>query len=165
MDFLVSMKVLHGDLAARNILLCENNIVKISDFGLSRSLYQSGYYKKECKTVLIIPYKWVAIESIRNHKFSIHYDVWSFGELFKYFFMTISDFFLEKVFCFGSCLLLALNLILGWMWTKFFLTNWRKNTIGWASLSLRTALCQSVGRRNRRLDPLSSHRETSLAPF
>lgn len=38
MEFLSSKHILHGDLAARNILLCENNIVKICDFGLARHL-------------------------------------------------------------------------------------------------------------------------------
>lgn len=46
MEFLVSRKVLHGDLAARNILLCDNNTVKICDFGLARSLYRRESYKK-----------------------------------------------------------------------------------------------------------------------
>jgi len=46
MDYLSSKKVLHGDLAARNILLCENNIVKICDFGLARSMYRTDNYKK-----------------------------------------------------------------------------------------------------------------------
>jgi len=45
MDYLSSKKVLHGDLAARNILLCENNIVKICDFGLARSMYRTDNYK------------------------------------------------------------------------------------------------------------------------
>lgn len=39
-------KVLHGDLAARNTLLTENNIVKICDFGLARTMYQNCNYKK-----------------------------------------------------------------------------------------------------------------------
>lgn len=29
MEYLASRKVLHGDLAARNILLCEDNVVKV----------------------------------------------------------------------------------------------------------------------------------------
>lgn len=46
MQYLVSKNVLHGDLAARNILLCDNNVVKICDFGLARSLYKRDYYRK-----------------------------------------------------------------------------------------------------------------------
>lgn len=44
MDYLASRKVLHGDLAARNILLCDGNVVKICDFGLARSMYKTGDY-------------------------------------------------------------------------------------------------------------------------
>lgn len=39
-------QVLHGDLAARNILLSDNNIVKICDFGLAKSMYKTDNYKK-----------------------------------------------------------------------------------------------------------------------
>lgn len=47
MEYLASRKVLHGDLAARNILLADNNVVKICDFGLAKSMYKSGNYKKK----------------------------------------------------------------------------------------------------------------------
>lgn len=47
MDYLASRKVLHGDLAARNVLLCDDNVVKICDFGLARSLYKSDNYHKK----------------------------------------------------------------------------------------------------------------------
>ena len=40
-------QILHGDLAARNVLLAENNIVKVADFGLARDVYRSGNYKKK----------------------------------------------------------------------------------------------------------------------
>ena len=47
MDYLASKKVLHGDLAARNILLAEDGVVKVADFGLARQLYQEYDYKKQ----------------------------------------------------------------------------------------------------------------------
>ncbi len=37
---------MHGDLAARNILLADRNVVKVADFGLSRQLYKDENYTK-----------------------------------------------------------------------------------------------------------------------
>lgn len=77
MEFLASKKVIHGDLAARNVLLCNGNIVKISDFGLSKSLY--SYYQITRDDHLKLPYKWLAIECFTDNIFSTKSDVWSFG--------------------------------------------------------------------------------------
>ena len=69
--------MLHGDLAARNILLADDNIVKIADFGLAKEVYRSGNYKKKGEGPL--PVKWMAIESITDRIFSTQSDVWAFG--------------------------------------------------------------------------------------
>ncbi|XP_066985247.1 vascular endothelial growth factor receptor kdr-like isoform X2 [Macrobrachium rosenbergii] len=77
MDYLTRRKVLHGDLAARNLLLAEANVVKISDFGLSRDIYMDDIYFKQTNDLL--PVKWMSTEAIRDRMFSIQSDIWSFG--------------------------------------------------------------------------------------
>ena len=39
------LKVLHGDLAARNVLVTEEGVAKVADFGMSRKLYEYFYYR------------------------------------------------------------------------------------------------------------------------
>ncbi|KAL4714431.1 hypothetical protein ACJJTC_017726 [Scirpophaga incertulas] len=77
MEYLASRKVLHGDLAARNVLLAEDNIVKICDFGLARSIYKNDEYQKKENSLL--PVKWLAVECMTDRIFSTQSDVWSFG--------------------------------------------------------------------------------------
>ena len=62
MEYLGSKKIMHGDLALRNILLTENNIIKICDFGLSKNLYSSLNYQKLSDSPL--PVKWLALETL-----------------------------------------------------------------------------------------------------
>ncbi|XP_058127347.1 fibroblast growth factor receptor-like [Anopheles coustani] len=76
MDYLSSKNILHGDLAARNVLLYSLKVIKISDFGLSRKL-ERGIYIKSSDSPL--PYKWLALECFTNHTFSVKTDVWAFG--------------------------------------------------------------------------------------
>lgn len=52
MEYLASHHYVHRDLASRNCLVGENLTVKISDFGLSRDIYSSDYYRYVNSTVL-----------------------------------------------------------------------------------------------------------------
>lgn len=49
MDYLASKKVMHGDLALRNVLLADDRVAKVADFGLARQLYNDYDYKKQGK--------------------------------------------------------------------------------------------------------------------
>ncbi|PIK43166.1 putative vascular endothelial growth factor receptor 1-like, partial [Apostichopus japonicus] len=77
MAHLSSMKYFHGDLAARNILVGENLLVKISDFGFARDIYETGFDKLEKEEKR--PVKWYSPEANRDGVCSEKGDVWSFG--------------------------------------------------------------------------------------
>lgn len=62
MEYLASHHYVHRDLAARNCLVGDNLTVKISDFGLSRDIYSSDYYRVQSKSLL--PVRWMPSESI-----------------------------------------------------------------------------------------------------
>ena len=76
MRYLASQRVVHRDIATRNCLVGRDFVVKISDFGMSRKLYESFYYRVHGK--LILPIRWMAYESFYG-KFSVKSDVWAFG--------------------------------------------------------------------------------------
>ena len=66
------------DLAARNVLVGENEVCKVADFGLLRELpEENSIYQSTANAPL--PARWMAPESIRNQTFSIASDVWSYG--------------------------------------------------------------------------------------
>uniref|UniRef100_A0AAX7SU56 Tyrosine-protein kinase n=1 Tax=Astatotilapia calliptera TaxID=8154 RepID=A0AAX7SU56_ASTCA len=79
MEYLESKKCIHRDLAARNCLVAEGNVVKISDFGMSRQ-EDDGVYSAE-GGLRQIPVKWTAPEALNYGRYTTESDVWSFGIL------------------------------------------------------------------------------------
>ncbi|XP_059162770.1 tyrosine-protein kinase Fer-like [Physella acuta] len=77
MEYLEGRNCIHRDLAARNCLVGENNVIKISDFGMSReeAEYVVSTGMKQ------IPVKWTAPEALNFGKYTSLCDVWSFGVL------------------------------------------------------------------------------------
>jgi serine/threonine protein kinase len=89
MQYLASERLIHRDLAARNVLVFSAEKVKISDFGLSRSLgVGEDYYRSEFNPAMKLPIAWCSPESINYLRFTEKSDVWSFAvtlwEMFSY---------------------------------------------------------------------------------
>ncbi|XP_055087539.1 neurotrophic tyrosine kinase, receptor, type 2b [Periophthalmus magnuspinnatus] len=86
MVYLASQHFVHRDLATRNCLVGENLLVKIGDFGMSRDVYSTDYYRVGGHTML--PIRWMPPESIMYRRFTTESDVWSLGvvlwEIFTY---------------------------------------------------------------------------------
>ncbi|XP_070582065.1 fibroblast growth factor receptor 1-like isoform X2 [Ptychodera flava] len=77
MAFLSSIKCIHRDLATRNILLGDDKICKISDFGLARNVHGVDIYEKKSQSPL--PIRWMALESLIESVYTTKSDVWSYG--------------------------------------------------------------------------------------
>uniref|UniRef100_A0AAY4BXE1 non-specific protein-tyrosine kinase n=1 Tax=Denticeps clupeoides TaxID=299321 RepID=A0AAY4BXE1_9TELE len=74
--YLEGKRFVHRDIAARNVLVSSLDSVKLGDFGLSRYMEDSSYYKASKGK---LPIKWMAPESINFRRFTSASDVWMFG--------------------------------------------------------------------------------------
>ncbi|XP_042296706.1 insulin receptor-related protein isoform X2 [Sceloporus undulatus] len=77
MAYLNAKKFVHRDLAARNCMVSEDFTVKIGDFGMTRDIYETDYYRKTGKGLL--PVRWMSPEALKDGLFNTHSDIWSFG--------------------------------------------------------------------------------------
>lgn len=77
MAYLEEKRMVHRDLALRNVLLYTPGCVKITDFGLAKLLDidEDEYTAAGGK----MPIKWLAPECIQHRKFTHKSDVWAFG--------------------------------------------------------------------------------------
>lgn len=75
MNYLESKHIIHRDLATRNCLVGENEVVKVADFGLARFTEDCYIANPESQ----FPVKWSAPEVIKYRSYSNKSDVWSFS--------------------------------------------------------------------------------------
>ncbi|XP_049542294.1 mitogen-activated protein kinase kinase kinase 13-A isoform X2 [Anopheles darlingi] len=74
MQYLHSHKIIHRDLKSPNILIGDNEVIKISDFGTSREWNEISTKMSFAGTVA-----WMAPEVIRNEPCNEKVDIWSYG--------------------------------------------------------------------------------------
>ncbi|KAH0629879.1 hypothetical protein JD844_012336 [Phrynosoma platyrhinos] len=79
MAYLEQASVIHRDLAARNCLVGEFQVVKVSDFGMSRYVLDDQYTSSMGTK---FPIRWSAPEVFSYSRYSTKSDVWSFGKSF-----------------------------------------------------------------------------------
>ncbi|CAH8667698.1 unnamed protein product [Heterobilharzia americana] len=89
MSYLEECGLVHRDLAARNVLVFSKDVVKISDFGMSRALQLGkSYYQSNFNVNLKLPIAWCAPECIHDLLFTTASDMWAYGitlwEIFTY---------------------------------------------------------------------------------
>lgn len=75
MDYLETKRLIHRDLATRNIFITGNDVIKIGDFGLMRSVpCDEDYYTMSDN--MKVPFPWCALESLKYRQFSHASDTW-----------------------------------------------------------------------------------------
>eukprot|EP00035_Acanthoeca_spectabilis_P014131 m.268779 g.268779 ORF g.268779 m.268779 type:complete len:1976 (-) comp16059_c0_seq12:62-5989(-) len=76
LQYLATCRIVHRDVAARNVLLDAAYICRIGDFGLSQALSDDKEYVRMYEQVAV---RWAAREVLEEDKFSSASDIWSFG--------------------------------------------------------------------------------------
>ncbi|XP_075511316.1 serine/threonine-protein kinase STY46-like isoform X2 [Primulina tabacum] len=74
MNYLHQNNIIHRDLKAANLLMDENEVVKVGDFGVARVRAETGVMTSETGT-----YRWMAPEVIEHKPYDHKVDAFSFG--------------------------------------------------------------------------------------
>ena len=74
LDYLHKINIVHRDVKTANLLMDENDVVKIADFGVARVMAKDGVMTAETGT-----YRWMAPEVIAHQVYNHKCDVYSFA--------------------------------------------------------------------------------------
>ena len=74
LDYLHKINIVHRDVKTANLLMDENDVVKIADFGVARVMANDGVMTAETGT-----YRWMAPEVIAHRVYNHKCDVYSFA--------------------------------------------------------------------------------------
>ncbi|KAL9980660.1 hypothetical protein ACROYT_G009272 [Oculina patagonica] len=74
-QYLSGKNIIHRDLATRNVLVCDNKHVKVSDFGLARRTLEDNVYRTTGQHNRL-PVKWMSPEAIKDGVFTTKSDVY-----------------------------------------------------------------------------------------
>lgn len=72
MAYLAGKKFVHRDLAARNCMVAEDLTVKIGDFGMTRDIYETDYYRKGENARVFSCSLWAAEVPVFHIPFFLH---------------------------------------------------------------------------------------------
>ncbi|XP_078693611.1 uncharacterized protein LOC144923158 [Branchiostoma floridae x Branchiostoma belcheri] len=75
------VRIVHRDVAARNVVITDQMVAKLADFGLARDVYTNTVYERTNQHGRdeLLPLKWMALETLRDGEYTCQSDVWSFG--------------------------------------------------------------------------------------
>ncbi|GMS84258.1 hypothetical protein PENTCL1PPCAC_6433, partial [Pristionchus entomophagus] len=86
LEYLSLQGLIHEDVSARNVFVCEGMNVKVGDIAKMMSEYHDDYVNMGSRSRL--PIRWMAREAIEEGRFTSKSDVWAFGvtlwEMYSY---------------------------------------------------------------------------------
>ncbi|XP_070567471.1 fibroblast growth factor receptor 3-like [Ptychodera flava] len=78
--YMETVKVIHRDIASRNVLISNDDVAKIGDFGSAKDVYETLTYKESpSKQGQKVPVGWMAPESLLDGVYTHMSDMWSYG--------------------------------------------------------------------------------------
>lgn len=76
MEHISNHRLVHKDLATRNVMLTSNLSLKVSSLGMCKDAYAPEYYFHNQS---YLPIRWMPPEVVLDEEFSTKSDIWSFG--------------------------------------------------------------------------------------